>query len=412
MLRSAFREFKALGTSGAPDLELDLTLGLATALRSLRGYAASEVEQLVLRARELCAQSRDETNRFSVEWELFQCNLVKGDIDAAHKIALDLFGHAERHPARPRVDAYLADGMAKFPRGDFLGACASFKQGLALCRPQSDEPHHFTHGQNPGLFCQSYLAHAYCFLGYLDQARSAIEQNLEIARSRLHQPAHVYTYVNTLTFAVRVYQFLGNVAEVKLLAEELAAICRRGHYEYYESLATAYLGWATAEEEPSLGGIEIMRRGLAALEKTGTVLALPGLYLPLSQLYLRINLLAEARETLRLAGGSAAVGTRAWSAEIERVRGEILLASGASSDLAAAEAAYRVSLQIARQQQARSLELRSATSFARLMRKLGRSREGLDLLEPCIKGLSEGLTSKDARDAQAVVQSLKSDSVS
>src|SRR5262249_5628517 len=259
-----------------------LTLAMATALRSLHGYAAQEVEERLLRARELCSQSEDSNNRFNIEWELFQCNLVKGNIDGAAKIADGLFQYADQHPDRPYVDAHLAEGMAKFHIGDFEGASASLEQGVALSRPEADEPHYFTHGQNPGCFCLSYLAHTKCLLGYLDQANETIERNLAIARRRSVAPGHVYSYVNVLTFAVRVQQFLGNILEVKQLAEELIAICQRNHYEYYEALGTVHLGWAIAATDSIPLGIEKMREGLAELENTGTVLALPGFYLLLS----------------------------------------------------------------------------------------------------------------------------------
>jgi class 3 adenylate cyclase/predicted ATPase len=405
MLRRAFQDFRALGSAGSPALELDLTLALATALRSLHGYAAPEVEQRLLRARELCSQCEGSNNRFNVEWELFQCNLVKGNIESARQIASGLFEYADQHPDRPHVDAHIAGGMARFHSGDFEGAAVSFERGVALSHPETDEPHYFTHGQNPGCFCLSYLAHTQCFLGYLDQAKATIGQNLAIATQRAVVPGHVYSYVNVLTFAIRVHQFLGDVLEVKRLAEELISLCRRNHYGYYEALGTVHLGWAIGVTDSIPLGIEKMREGLVGLEKTGTVLALPGFCLLLSELYMRNGRLDEARRALDKAAGREGLGTRIWNAEVERVRG-VILASGSPLDLDASERAYRSSLDIARRQKARSLELRTAVSYARLLERLGRRQEGRGLLKECLEGFQEGQTGKDVRDAQVVLQSL------
>src|SRR5262249_19072820 len=161
-----------------------------------------------------------------------------------------------------------------------------------------DEPHHFTHGQNPGCFCLSYLAHTQCFIGQLDEAKATIEHNLAIAKRRATAPGHVYTYVNVLTFAMRVHQFLGDAPEVGRLAEELIVLSRRGHHQYYEALGIAHLGWAIAAGGSADAGIARMREGVTALEKTRTVLALPGFYLLLAELSLKRCRVDDAQRAL------------------------------------------------------------------------------------------------------------------
>lgn len=94
----------------------------------------------------------DNSNRFNVEWGLFQCTIVKGDIGAARQIAADLFEHARRDPTQPYVDAHIANGMAAFNSGDFESARSFFEKGVSVSCAETDQPHFFTHGQNPGLF--------------------------------------------------------------------------------------------------------------------------------------------------------------------------------------------------------------------------------------------------------------------
>ena len=95
---------------------------------------------------------------------------------------------------------------------------------------------------------------------------------------------------------------------------------------------------------------------------------------------------------------------RWWDAELHRLRAELLLASGAEP--AEAEAALRRALEIARGQQARSLELRSARALAGLWEESGRTAEARELLAPVYASFSEGLETPDLAAARALLSSL------
>ena len=97
---------------------------------------------------------------------------------------------------------------------------------------------------------------------------------------------------------------------------------------------------------------------------------------------------------------------RWWDAELHRLRGELLLASGAGAG--EAEAALGHALEIARGQQARSLELRAASTLARLWAGSGRNAEARDLLEPVHASFAEGLATPDLAAARALLSSLGS----
>jgi predicted ATPase len=90
-------------------------------------------------------------------------------------------------------------------------------------------------------------------------------------------------------------------------------------------------------------------------------------------------------------------------AETLRIKGWILALEGESE---AAERAYIASLDWARTQQAKSWELRTATSYARLMRDQGRVGEAHDLLAPVYGWFTEGLATKDLKEAKALLDEL------
>jgi predicted ATPase len=94
---------------------------------------------------------------------------------------------------------------------------------------------------------------------------------------------------------------------------------------------------------------------------------------------------------------------RWYYAETLRIKGGLLALQG---DPAGAERAYVASLDWARTQQAKSWELRTAMSYARLMREQGRAREARDLLAPVYGWFTEGFDTKDLQDAKAVLEEL------
>src|SRR5262249_55531111 len=109
-------------------LELELTMELATALGAVRSYAP-EVEKWYLRARDLCVELDRADLRFSVEFGLTISKFVRGDLEEADAYARELFEHASRHPRRPLVDAYLANGMIRTQQGRFEEARELFTKG-------------------------------------------------------------------------------------------------------------------------------------------------------------------------------------------------------------------------------------------------------------------------------------------
>jgi predicted ATPase len=100
-------------------------------------------------------------------------------------------------------------------------------------------------------------------------------------------------------------------------------------------------------------------------------------------------------------------GERWWAAELYRVEGELMLGQPAP-DEQQAEACFHRSLSIARHQQAKSLELRTTTSLARLWQSQGKRQEAVDLLAPVYDWFTEGFDTTDLQDAKGLLEALAS----
>jgi predicted ATPase len=98
-------------------------------------------------------------------------------------------------------------------------------------------------------------------------------------------------------------------------------------------------------------------------------------------------------------------GERWWEAEVNRLAGEIALKSP-SPDAAKAQTYFERALAVARQQQAKSWELRAAMSLARLWRDQGKVREARELLAPVYGWFTEGFDTRDLKEAKALLEEL------
>jgi adenylate cyclase len=380
--------------------ELELVTQRATALRMLHGYAAPEVERVYLRARELCREAPDMPERFGLEWQQMQYFLVRAEMNTASKLAESLLDYATAHPEAPLlIDAHLASGMTAFQVGEFVAARDHLEQSVGLCRPELDQPRLATHGQCPGVFSLGYLAWTLWFLGWPERAGMCAEAAIKTAKQR----AHAFTYVSALMFAVRVHHVRREMERVRTVAAEVTALSREHGYAYYEAQGRIYEGWARVLLNEDEAGYAQLREGCTALEKTGTVLGLKGALVKATEVCQRLGLLDEARSTLgRLHQVEAGGGARCWDAEIARLNAE-LARQDPGQDPATAAQWFRTAVATARAQGARSLELRAALSYARVLRGGNLDQEARELLAEAVKGFSEGIDTLELREARALL---------
>ena len=132
----------------------------------------------------------------------------------------------------------------------------------------------------------------------------------------------------------------------------------------------------------------------------------PGIWTLLAETQQTAGQLAEARTTVAKALAiSAQLGQPFGDAELHRLDGDLILDTGGAPDEAAA--CYQRALDIARAQEAKSHELRAATSLARLWRDQGRRVEARDLLAPLYGWFTEGFDTPDLKEAKVLLDALE-----
>ena len=186
-----------------------------------------------------------------------------------------------------------------------------------------------------------------------------------------------------------------------MCGDRLLALGREHGRTFYQAVGGVIHGWALTQIHDGMDGLEELRssRGrYSAGIKTQLEVYRAGLV----EAELRAGNFERASASLL---GIETGGAKYWGAELLRLRGD-MQRSGPDRDEAASERSYREALRVAQGQQAKSLELRAATSLARLWRDQGKRAEARDLLAPVYGWFTEGFETLDLKEAKALLEAL------
>jgi len=210
---------------------------------------------------------------------------------------------------------------------------------------------------------------------------------------------------SALGFAGDLARDRGDVSRVFELTNRSIAVATEQKLHFWLGPAFVTQGWANVQEGRIDEGIAQIQQGLAVYEAIGV----RATYAYHSSALVEAHLARRAPEAglpivrAALARSDDLVDCF-YEAEIRRLEGELLRLQG---NEAAAEAAFRDALEIARRQEARSLELRAATSRARLVRDRGRRDQARAALAPVYGWFTEGHDTRDPRTARALLAELE-----
>ena len=268
--------------------------------------------------------------------------------------------------------------------------------------PKEHEPLATRFGQDIGVAALGYRAYALYRLGYPESALRDAEEALKSAR----ELGQTGTLAVALLFASTVNFFCGKFGEAEDRAQELIALAEKYGLAYWKDLAGMFGGWVCAATNRGDGAVKLISQSLSGLSKARTTLFSPFSLMWLARAHASCGRLTEARDAISRAVDSIEKMNERWDeAEVLRTAGEIARLAP-SSDAAKAETYFDRALAVARQQNAKSLELRAAMSMARLWHDQGKRREARDLLAPILEWFNEGFHLPDLVEAKALLEEL------
>jgi predicted ATPase/predicted Ser/Thr protein kinase len=377
------------------ELPLQATLGLQ--LQVTQGYATPEAEQVYARARMLCERLPENLCHFAVLRGLWAFYRSAAELERSRELAEQLFSLAQktRDPAH-LLQAHETLAVTSLSLGDPAAAREHMERGVVLYDPRRRLDTVF--GVEPAIACLAFGAVALWLLGYPDQALERTREALALAR-QFGQPN---TLMMTLHLAAVLGQYRREPAAVLGGVQMASAIATEHGLSYWLAYAQILRGWAQAEQGQCASGIVEMRQGLAGWVATGggahrtyyfallaEALALEG------QIDEALDVLAEALSRMNRTKETF------HAAELHRLQGEFLLRQHEAAH--EAEACFGRALTIARQQRAKSLELRAAMSLMRLFQKQAREAQARPLLADCYDWFTEGFDTPDLQAAKALL---------
>jgi predicted ATPase len=210
-----------------------------------------------------------------------------------------------------------------------------------------------------------------------------------------------------LSWTTALHQLRGETKRTHALAERLLAFATEQIFPFLAAQAMVFRGWSLVELGQGDKGLAQVRAGLTAYRGTGAELEsshwlglLADAFLDTGQAEEGLRTIAEALDHV------ARTGVVYYEAELHRLDGELRLRSDAP-DEQRAEMSFHRALEIARQQPAKSWELRAATSLARLWGEQRRRAEARELLASVYGWFTEGFDTADLKDAKALLDELR-----
>lgn len=380
------------------ELRLQLLLGAATS--PVRGPHAAE--PMYTRACELARQTSSTAELFPALSGLAYAQLVQGHMPQARALAEEFLQAAEpvHDPLVLSVGHWILAYTAWW-QGDVTDVREHSRRGLELYDPE----HHLAgieaYNNNPGIVCGYLDGLSSWVLGYPTEAVRAMDRTV----SHAQELGHHYSVGTALLFSAQLFQLRRETEAARSRSEQALAVSMEHDLHALTLWCLLPRGWARAQQGDVAGGIADIREAMDRRRALRMGAVWPWYLTLIAEAY---GMLGDVDSGMRALDEALdwvhRNDERLYAAELHRIRGELHLQ--ASPDTTEAEACFHQSLSIARAQQAKSWELRAATSLARLWQHSGRADDARELLSPIYAWFTEGFDTADLIDAKTLLDQL------
>jgi class 3 adenylate cyclase/predicted ATPase len=390
--------------------EIKLQAALITPLLHVKGFAAPEAKAAAERARMLIEQAEafGEPSEyplllFSVLYAFWVANYAAFNGDVLRELAAQFLALAEKQGGTvPLMFGHRVMATSLVYTGDIAEGRAHYDQAIALYDPATHLPLATRFGQDIRvvILCQRSLA--LWLLGYpeaaLADAEDAVKHGREIGQAA--------TLIYALYYGRLTHFHCGIYAAVNAQLAEFVALVDEKGAEGWKGIGTSLQGCVLALTGKAADAVHMITSGLAAFRSIRGTQSAPLHVSYLAAAHAELGQFDDARRCMGEAMDILKTAKERWfEAEANRIAGDIALRSPAP-DIAKAEAYFERALAVARQQQAKSWELRAAMSMARLWRDQGKPQQARELLAPVYGWFTEGFDTLDLKEAKALLDEL------
>jgi predicted ATPase len=386
----------------APDLSGDearlVLTHAALFLQATKGYAAAEVVQAFSAARQLGGSV---TEAFPILRGIWVYHLVRAQMADASRLAQEAFETAEKIKREELLmEANSALGVTQFYRGGFAAGLSSLQDCAAAYDRNRHRLHSFLYGNDPGVVAMAYEALTLWILGHQTRATARYKEAHALA---IHI-GHPFSTSLVLHMGCILTQVSGDLAGTRSVAEELINHCSRQGSKHFHAIGKLFRAWALVmSEEGACNEVEQILSAIEEYRSSGAVLGLSHFSCLLGE---ALGAVGQHERALHVVDEALGLleerGDSRWKAELHRVRGE-LLGAKAGSEPGAVLRAFEASKSTAREQGAKSFELRTTIRIARHLLKTGEGEKAHKLLGEIYGLCSEEIEGVDLAEAKTLL---------
>ena len=340
---------------------------------------------------------------FSVLYSVWVASYIAFDGEEVCELAAQFLSLAEKQGATvPLMVGHRLMGASLLLKGDLVGGRAHYDQVAALYDPPVHRALAVRFGVETGVSVLSYQSLALWVLGYPDAALARRDHALRDAR----EIGQVATLMHVLAWTSFPLIQCGAYAAGNALINELLALADEKGSLFWKAWGMMHQGRVLVLTGKASEAVHMITSGITAWRATGATTLVPFFLSHLACAHAQLGQFDDAWRCIDEAMAAVeATREKLWEADINRTAGDIVL-SLPQSDAAKAEAYFDRALAVARQQQAKSWELRAAMSLARLWRDQGKVQQARELLAPVYGWFTEGFDTRDLREAKALLGEL------
>jgi predicted ATPase len=375
-----------------------------------KGYAAPETKAALDQARLSIERAEDRGEDledslmlFSVLFGFWNANIVTFNGDVVRELAAQISALAEQkgEPFAQLISQRVT-ASSLLLTGAIANARGHFNRAIALYDPARHRSLATRFGQDARVSSFSFRSWNLWLLGYPDAALADVDRALRDARE-IGVPT---TLMFALFHVTLTHLHCGNYAMATALNTELAALSEDKGSLHWQLSAQKNLGCILALSGAALEAIQVLAPAIPTAHAAGYRLGLPFNWSCLARAHLRLGQIDDARRCIAEALTMTQTTKERWpEAEVHRTMGEIAWLSP-MHDTGTAEACFERALALAREQQARSWELRATMSMAGLWRDQGKRQQARDLLSPAYGWFTEGFDTLDLKNAKVLLDEL------
>ncbi len=321
------------------------------------------------------------------------------------KRALDQIATLPATPAlrgeQIKLEVAFANALAL--TGELVDGKEHYDRALAIYDPSEHGPLMTRSGRDVGVTLLSFRSMCVWQLGYPAASRNDAERAVKDARAAGQATTLMYALFSAVVILIRC----GNYAAAQTEVEELIALADERGAPYWKACGTAMRGWLFALTGKASDAVRAITSGITSLRSTGALLYEPWHLWYLAMAYAELGQPDDARRCIDDAIDKVERSKEKWcEAEVHRIAGEIALKSP-EPDTERAVKYFDRALAVARQQQAKSWELRAAMSMARLWRGQGKPQQAHELLALVYGWFTEGFDTLDLKEAKVLLDELR-----